>query len=558
MKGLALRPYQTAMCRAVTDAWARGMMRPAAVLPTGGGKTVTVSKIIGDKHAEGLGRTVVLVHRPELVNQWVSTLRLQAPVLRTGVVQASIDQTGADVVVAMVQTARSAARMKRIRNVGLVVVDECHHAMATSYLDILGHFGCLEGTVAPSGMRARALGVTATMSRGDGRGLGEVWEDVVHRTPIAHLIRDGYLVEPYGIAVRVEDLDLARVRKAKGGDYQDAALGAAMTASMAPKRILEAWQEHGSGRLTMGFAPTVEFARLMVDEFAAAGITSALVWGEMARVDREQVLADFAARKVQVVWNFGVLTEGTDIPPVDCIIVARRTTYAGLYVQMVGRGLRLAPGKTDCLVLDVAGASKRHALTTQVDLIGTEDVAETTEDDGINLLDLLESDLHEGAPGDVLEQSFQDGTIVAEHIDLFHGSRLAWHQTRAGMWFLPVGNRYLSIVPDGQGHGVVARESFVNGRSWWVARGLPDQSLAMAMAEQEVTEGEREVAARDARYRSRPPNHYELRAWLRRNPMHQAPPATVGELRRLQVVGDASDALDPGYRAWLANQQVAR
>lgn len=556
MKAPTLYGYQTALQDAVRGAWSNGMMTPAAVLPTGGGKTVTGADLIRTEHESGrVGRTLVIAHRPELISQWVKQLRLFAPRLRIGVVMADTDQTGADVVVGMVQTLRGERRRARVRNVGLVVVDECHHAAAQSYRDVLGHYGCLPGTVSPAGTRARALGLTATMSRGDGVALGDIWEQVVYRRPIAHMIRDGFLVEPRGLAVRIEDLDLRKVRKRADGDYQDKALGEAMAASLvAPARIFEAWSEHAAGRLTIGFAPTVDFARTMAEHFAAQGVPSGVIWGEQDKSERALALKRFEAGDIRVMWSVATMTEGTDIPPVSCIVVARPTMHQGLFVQMVGRGLRLFPGKTDCLVLDVSGASRRHALTTEVDLIGTEDMT-----DQIDVLDMLTEDLAEaGEKPEPEELTYRDGRLITEEVDLFHGTRLTWYQTEAGLWFLPVGNRYLSIVPDGDGVSVAVRESFGGGRSWWVARGLSDVTMAMSVAEDDVSEGEREVAARDATFRKKSPNVLELKAWMRMAGPGAPVPATVGDLRRAQVVRDASRALDPGYLRWLASQQPVK
>jgi len=560
MMALSLHGYQRDLVAAVTASWRDGLYRPAAVLPTGGGKTVSASAIIAEEHESGrVGRTLVIAHRPELIKQWVGTLRLMAPRLRVGVVAAGDDQTGADVVVGMVQTLRTERRRNRIRNVGLVVVDECHHAAAQSYQDCLRHWGCLDGTLSPAGTRARALGLTATMSRGDGVALGQTWEQVVYRRPIAHMIRDGFLVEPRGLRVRIEDLDLRKVRKRPDGDYRDSALGEAMSASLvAPGRIYDAWAEHASDRLTIGFAPTVDFARTMTETFAEHGVATAMVWGEQAKEERALVLKRFAAGEIRVVWNCGVMTEGTDIPPVSCIIVSRPTLHQGLYIQMVGRGLRLYPGKSDCLVMDVSGVTGRHALATEVDLVGTEDMERVGESDELDVLSMLTEDLAEaGEKPEPDELVYRDGRVVTEEVDLFHGSRLTWYQTEAGLWFLPVGNRYLSIVPEREGVGVAVRESFAGGRAWWVARGLLDVTMAMSTAEDDVSEGEREVAARDARYRTKTPNALELKSWQKLNP-GASTPRTVSELRRAQVVRDASRALDPGYLHWLASQQLVK
>jgi superfamily II DNA or RNA helicase len=551
VSGLVLRGYQRELNDAVRAAWAGGMMRPAGVLPTGAGKTVAFADLIRVEHETGrVGRSLVVAHRAELINQAAKTLRALLPSrLRVGVVMAGQDQTGADVVVGSVQTLATERRRNRVRNVGLVVVDEAHHATAATYRKILGHYGCMPGTVAPSGLRAKAYGCSATMARGDGVGLGEVWEDVVYKRSIAQSIRDGDLVEPRGIRVDVEDLRLDKVRRSRG-DFQDGALGEAMADSMAPQRIVEAWQRHASDRPTVLFAPTVEFAQIMVEAFVAAGVVADIVHGAQTPVERAASWQGVDSGKTRVLCNCMVATEGTDKPPWSCVIISRPTTNSSLYVQMVGRGMRPHPGKTDLLVLDVAGASRRNALTVQVDLIGTEDVAQQVDGDELDILKALEGDAVESGDEDSdFGCVYRDGTLVTEEFDLFHGSRLVWHQTHAGLWFLPAGNRYLVIAPAPAGYAVSAVESFVGGRAEWVASDAPDLSLAMGLAEAAVTEAEAEVAQRDAKHRSRTPLRPEARSFARQ---FGYTPKTIGQMRDVQVVHHASSRLDG---PWLAYQQ---
>src|SRR5436190_21331894 len=165
---LPLRDYQRAAIDALHAGWQAGGTRLAVLLPTGAGKTVVFSHLAAEQHARGI-RTLVLAHRDELIQQAAGKIRAVAPHLRVGVVKAERDEhRDVDVVVASIQTLAGTKRREAIRDIGLVVVDEAHHAAAPTYMETLQHFGCFD--------RTPAAGFTATMKRENG-GLAEVWEE---------------------------------------------------------------------------------------------------------------------------------------------------------------------------------------------------------------------------------------------------------------------------------------------------------------------------------------------------------------------------------------------
>jgi superfamily II DNA or RNA helicase len=166
------------------------------------------------------------------------------------VVKGNRNETRADVVSCSVQTLAGERRRQMLVDVSLVIIDECHRAAAKSYLDILRHYGCYEA----NGQGAHAAGFTATMVRGDDKALGDVWQEIVHTKDIASLVQEGFLVRPRGLRVRVEDLDLSKVKRS-GGDYQADALGEALEQSLAPEAIAKAMREHAADRRTVLFAP---------------------------------------------------------------------------------------------------------------------------------------------------------------------------------------------------------------------------------------------------------------------------------------------------------------
>jgi superfamily II DNA or RNA helicase len=541
---LKMRDYQVECVEAVERAWEGGMRRPGVVLPTGAGKTVVFSHVIDRWRLRNHGRrALVVAHRTELIEQAAAKLRSVMPDTRIGIVKANRNDTLYPVVVASVQTLAQERRRRQLLDVGLVVIDEAHHGAARTYVDVLTHYGALGQQ---DGQDAVALGVTATMVRGDDKALGEIWQDVVYSRSIAEMISGGWLVRPRGLFVRVDDLDLGGVRKSRG-DYSEAALGAALEDSLAPEAVAKAMVEHGGDRPTLLFAPLVRTAELFRDALRDAGFTAEMLSGETPADERARVLEAFRRREVQILCNAMLFTEGTDLPLVSCIVIARPTLNPGLYVQMVGRGLRPDIGKDDALVLDVVGASRKHRLAAPVDLFGTES-AEGSEDDQ-DLDDLLEAEEQEikeqsSIALEDLEPSWRNGPIVAEHVDLFHGSDSVWLRTAAGVWFLAPGGRYVAIVPGRRGgYDVISMHQTRQGDSRWVVQAVESLSYAMAWAEDDVTPAERSQVTREQSWRLAAPSWTDRQRAKRMGVVLERG-MTAGELRSRCMVVAATQRID--------------
>lgn len=513
---LTLRPYQVDAVDAALKAADDGVRRAAEVMPTGSGKTVVIAGVVREQLARRGGRALVIAHRTELIEQNARTIARFAPNLRVGIVKAGRDQTRHDVISASVQTLGGrygADRLKRIQDVGLVVIDEAHHGAADSYLKVLNHFGCFAGD------GAWALGLTATMVRGDDKALGDVWEDVVYSRSIAEMIAEGWLVRPRGLRVRIPDLNLAKVRKSHG-DYSDAALGEAIEGSMAPELVAKAYAEHAATKQGILFAPTVATAELYRDALLEVGIRAELVSGQTPEDERRRTLRRFEDGTVQVLCNCMVLTEGTDLPMAEVCVIGRPTLNKGLLIQMAGRVLRLHPGKDSALIMDVSGATERHSLLGAIELFGEQDVQvpvlgpldeiDQEIEDNPWLLDdptPVDSDLDEGP-------TWLTGPTEVVEIDLFHGSKSMWQQTRGGIWFIcatrgtgrEARSRYI-IVQRAQRFGawdVIEMDANVRGRSSWVATDVDNLSYAMAYADGNVTAMEQMTARKNARWRTYP------------------------------------------------------
>jgi superfamily II DNA or RNA helicase len=434
----SLRPYQREALDALREKWkTEDGNRWTIILPTGGGKTVCFAHLAMEHLAEHPGeRVLVLVHTDELVTQAATKLREIAPHLSCGIVKAARNEVRADVIVASVQSLRNAKRRDAIRHVGLVIIDECHHAVAATYMQIMEHYGCFGG-------RTLVAGFTATLTRGDKKALGTVWQGVAFSREISWMVRKRYLVPPKGKAVAVPDLNLRAVKSTKA-DYREGALGEALAESLAPELVAKAYLEHAATRRGILFAPTVASAEVFAEAFRAQGITCELVHGALDDATRHAVLARHRSGLTQVVANCMVLTEGYDDPEVSCIVVARPTKSKGLYIQMVGRGLRVNPDPTvpyedqDCLILDVVGASALHDLRSIADL-SEKAITEKEAHSGKTLIDLEDAfDAGEGADPD--EPVWWTGDVETRDFDpLGQPSTKVWIKTTAGSFFVPAG-----------------------------------------------------------------------------------------------------------------------
>ena len=336
-----------------------------------------------------------------------------------------------------------------------VVVHNCHHANAASYVTVMTELGCYGNPGTP------CVGFTATLVRADKLKPGDVWQEVVYTKDIVWGIRNGYLVDVKGKRIQVKNLDLSRVRRL-AGDLQADAVAAELLDAEAPEQIAAAYVEHASDRLGVVFWPNVAASEAGCEAFQAAGIESASIYGTTPKDERETAYAAHAAGDIQVLHNVNVLTEGWDQPPVSCVVPARLTQSAGLYMQMIGRGTRPSPGKHDLLVLDPVGVTGRHKLATLADtsmtLHGVEDDETLTEAaDRAEREALLEEALALGVdPTSELlalevEQARREQERVAKEVSLFAERAAVWLQTPHGVWFIPVKDWFLFLWPEGHG-----------------------------------------------------------------------------------------------------------
>jgi superfamily II DNA or RNA helicase len=367
---MRLRPRQKAFVeRSVSALNAR--RNTLGVAPTGAGKTIMLSAVTGESIKESDAKVCILAHRDELTAQNRAKFERVVPNVGTSVVDAYEKSWGGQVTFAMVPTLARSSNLDGMPRLDLLVIDEAHHAVAASYRRIIDR-------VRDANPEARVFGVTATPNRGDRKGLREVFDNVADQISLGELIASGHLVPPrtFVIDVGVQD-ELKSVRKTSS-DFDMSEVANIMDRAPVTEEVIRHWKEKAGDRQTVIFCSTVEHAAHVRDAFQAAGISAALIHGEMPSETRKSVLADYAGGKIRVIVNVAVLTEGWDHPPTSCVMLLRPSSYKSTMIQMVGRGLRTVdpeefPGvvKTDCIVLDFGTSSLIHGTLEQdVDLDG--------------------------------------------------------------------------------------------------------------------------------------------------------------------------------------------
>ena len=336
-----LRPYQRKAKSDIERAWST-YRAPLLVAPTGSGKTVIIAHLVRDVPRK---RVLFLCPARELVFQGRD--RLLDNGVSAGVLMGRLSPKGEPVHVATVQT----AARRDLGDYDLVIIDEAHRALAPQCAQILQRY-----------KNAKILGVTATPIRLDGKPLSRVFDHLVMCSTVSELIRDGYLV-PYRVYAPDTPPDLARVKVDKRTkDYSSRSLSHHYVTPRLVGDAVEHWQRLAYGKPTFVYCTSIPHAEETLKAFTGAGIRANMITGETGRTRRDELLGDLRGRKLHVLVNVGVLTEGVDCPEVECLVILRPTLSLGLHLQILGRGSRPARNKRECLVLDHADNHRRHGF----------------------------------------------------------------------------------------------------------------------------------------------------------------------------------------------------
>lgn len=474
---ITLRDYQDEGIGAFMKGRDEGLLRMIINLPTGTGKT-----ILGMEMARQIGgRMLWLVHRDELIEQASRALGVMWPEAGYGVVKAERGEIDAQVVLASVQTISQPGWLRRLREqrFDLVTVDECHHAAAITYRRVMGSAGSFFGGTP-------TLGLTATVERGDNLSLmlgvkradlagvdieripkderrePPVFQKVVYHMQLLEAIRRGHLV---GVQVEqvVLNFDLD-VIPAVHGDYHEGALGDAMLQAKAAEATAAAYVTHGSARKALVFTVTVEQAKRTCQALQDQGVAAAWISGSTPTGLRRSLEEQLKNGELQVICNCAVLTEGFDEPSVSCIVVARPTRSKPLYLQIIGRGLRTDFGKADCLIIDVAGATKRHTLIQAPVIFGLTEEAKEGESQGQRPDEPVETDMKDRLVASMVKAS-KEGAQKR--------SQFRWLQPEQDCHALPIPKGVILVYGSGEKWQV---------QVVYAARDMPPEDLTLGRA----------------------------------------------------------------------------
>lgn len=595
MTAVTLRPYQLEGLDSIVEAMAVGQNRVLIQMPTGTGKTEMFARVLQhppmagwlDGFPSNQRKMLVIAHREELLEQAAKKILGANPHASVSIEQADrYAHAHSDVVVASIQTltASSCRRLKRLmqrHTFRVVIVDEAHHAAAPSYRTALAHLGFLPMADASDDEEAEAatfddvavmeqalagwdaqaprdrvlIGVTATPNRTDAIGLGCVFQTLAYSYRLKQAIADGWLVPitPWVIETTTS-LDAVRINR---GEFNQRELADTVNTEYRNKLAVAGWEEYAPDRPTLAFTVDVAHAHALAQQFVEAGVKAVPLSGETPREDRRIILRQYMEGQIQLITNCMVLTEGTDLPLTGCILHCKPTKSATLYEQMTGRGLRMHPAKTDCIVLDIVDVARRHSLQTSPSLYGLPPGL-NPEGKSMEQLEAAFEEFMEKHPGANLDQlgrfTLDQLNAHAKTFDIWtvrdmeeygRGLAMRWIRTDEEAFRLNYpwgdGTEVIRIERDIVGHFEV-RATYTKGKkdpgqTRELAKHVPTASAALALAEAFVNNERTSVKKlkdNNAPWRSKPASEKQL-ALLRRRKVPFNPGISSGE---------ASDLID--------------
>ena len=355
-----LRHYQAEAMRRILHLIAMGVTAILTVAPTGAGKTVLAAALIEYFLSRG-ARVLFVAHRDDLIVQCCNKLKENG--VRFGVIKSGRDDgdLGARVHVASVQTFCARVRFM-LSSYDLVIFDEAHHSVAPSYMKIVKH--CTRDDHPPV-----VIGLTATPYRTDGKGLGELYQEIVNVATVTELIDQGFLV-PTRI-FRAEAPRELHSLKTAGGDYREEDLERVMNKPRLLGHAVNEYLRIASGLRCLGFYVNRAHAKAALEAFMAAGVATEYVDGETTTREREGIWDRLYRGRTLYVCNVGVATEGFDMPRLEAVQGNRPTQSRNVFKQIIGRGARPCAEiyKTHFLLLDHCGWTQAHGYFTDPDIV---------------------------------------------------------------------------------------------------------------------------------------------------------------------------------------------
>ncbi len=346
---MILRPYQSEAIEEVLRAYGAGKRAPVIVAATGSGKTILAATIINRVVAKGK-RAIVMAHRTELIEQLYEKVR--AAGVHCGVIKGGDRRVdgAARVQVASVQTLVNRLKAGYKPPADLIIVDEAHHTRSGNTYD----------KILKSYPEALYLALTATPERTDGAGLGDLFDHMILVSSPAELMADGFLC-PYEIYESPNKLDFSGAKRVMG-ELDEKQVSIIVDKPKVIGDVYNQWAKHALGKQTLIFARNRAHGEHLQAVFAGNHVPCVYVDDKTPTADRARAIEDYKARRVKVLINIGLFTEGTDLPLTECVVLTWLTLSLIKFLQMVGRGLRPSPGKSHLLILDHGNNVRTHGL----------------------------------------------------------------------------------------------------------------------------------------------------------------------------------------------------
>jgi ATP-dependent helicase IRC3 len=515
-----LRPYQREALRALVDYRINGGSRALITLATGLGKTTIFSQL-----ARSQKRMLVIAHREELLDQAAERIAADIPGVSIGIEQANRRSEGNEkVLVASVQKlALSAGRLERLdpSDFSVVVVDEAHHVLARTYLDVLAHFGLVPDVhdlsdaqlsrkevshVVAERFRSHRVpggapylvGCTATPNRTDKKGLEWAFDDIVYAMDIRAGIEQGWLSPIRGVRITT-GTSIANVAT-RGGDFVESQLSNAVNNDARNALIVHAYEDYAvsenerakamlfdgtpsprKSKQALVFCADAKHAEAVTETFQRRGHATGIVLGTTPTKERRSTVAAYRRGDLRVLVGVMVFTEGFDAPETEIVIMARPTKSSLVYTQALGRATRKAEGKPYALIIDLMDAAKSSGgvqdlntmfgLPPKLDLSGTDTVT------ALRVVEEHEADISQQRLLDA--ESLADVERMATEFDPMALSglpaaveartRLAWTKIPSGYILGLIGRGDIGVVTDLLGHASVrfkpkagASSNFIN------------------------------------------------------------------------------------------------
>ena len=339
-----LRPYQAEAVKQIFTAWKQGYRKPLLQIPCGGGKTTVAAYIVSRFVKEGR-KILFVTHREELTAQAHSRFAIAG--IDSGLV---IPGRSPNTHLSIVGNIQSLIRREPLRDISLIIIDECHHVLSPTFLKMLAEY---------SGEGTRILGLTATVFRLDNKPLGRVFDHLVSPVTIDELIAQKYLVPLRYYAAAEKGLTLG-VRKI-AGDYAANTIFAKMNKKFLYDGVIEKYKKFSGGKALV-FCCNVQHSQITAKAFSEAGIRAKHVDGETPTQERIKIVKDFRQGKIDVLTNCNLFCEGFNLTDISSVILNRATASKCLYTQMVGRAMRISPGKEYGVVIDMGNSVTAHGF----------------------------------------------------------------------------------------------------------------------------------------------------------------------------------------------------